>query len=246
MLRNLIFGLLTFCIASCQSVWGQTVNPYPKPIDPPYIARTSNFMAIAFQLEANEVQKLLPANVKVKRDHKGFANAGMEMYTTDQIYGMPKYTIAFIYVEVSVPESGNDTSGNWPIWGVVDNDTALNTLRHFYHYPYQQEKNILFQTAEEQVITIGGSKGEGLTLKLKRNRDKPVTAEGVARLLSSSGNGGVVKTDIPWLAAGHQASIVSFEVRPGSNKILQMIQGAKPFYGQVSANVFSYSIPISR
>ena len=35
---------------------------------PPYIARTSNFMAIAFHIEAEEVQKLLPANVKVKTD----------------------------------------------------------------------------------------------------------------------------------------------------------------------------------
>lgn len=66
----------------------------------PYTARTSNFMALAFQLKAYEAQKLLPADVKSKSDDSGMASGGMEIYTTDQIYGVPGYTIAFLYVVV--------------------------------------------------------------------------------------------------------------------------------------------------
>src|SRR5687768_13525342 len=113
---RLVMAVLLFLAAGLfQSVYGQADKPAINPVSPPYIARTSNFMAIAFRVKADEVQKLLPANVKVKSDDKGLATGGMEIYTTDQIYGMPKYTIAFIYVEVSTPDSNNSTSGNWPI-----------------------------------------------------------------------------------------------------------------------------------
>lgn len=128
----------------------------------------------------------------------------------------------------------------------MNNDTALQNFRHFFNFPYQVEKKISIQKGAEQVITIGESNGEGLTLKLERKNDKPVSAEGIAPLLSISDKDGVLRTEIPWLADGNQASVVSFEVRAGSNKVLQMIQGVKPFYAQVSTNVFSYTKPISQ
>lgn len=116
MIRLLFIGLLSLFTGSLQSIYGQTNNQNMKTINPPYIARTSNFMAIYFYVEAKEVQKLLPASVKVKSDDKGLATAGMEMYTTDQVYGMPNFSIAFIYVEASVSGSVNGTSGYYPIW----------------------------------------------------------------------------------------------------------------------------------
>ncbi len=244
-LRLVIIGLLSLFTAPLQSAHGQTNNQNMKMINPPYIARTSNFMAIYFNVEAKEVQKLLPESVKVKSDDKGLATAGMEMYTTDQVYGMPNFSIAFIYIEVNVSGNVNGTSAYYPIWGVVNNDTALQNFRHFFNFPYKVENKISIQKGTEQVITIGASNGEGLTLKLQREENKPVSAEGIAPLLSISEKDGVLITEIPWLAYGNQASIVSFEVRAGSNKVLQMIQGIKPFYAQVSSNVFSYTKPIT-
>jgi hypothetical protein len=79
---------------------------------------------------------------------------------------------------------------------------------------------------------------------LKSISSSPITAEGVAPILNQSADGNLKVTEIPWLANGNEASIISFEIRAGSNKVLQVLQGAKPFYGQVSTNVFSYTKPI--
>jgi hypothetical protein len=243
-MHHISIAMLLFLSAvTFQSLYAQTTNLDMKPVSPPYIAHTSNFMAIAFRLEADEVQKLLPANVKVKSDDEGLATGGMEIYTTDQVYGVSKYTIAFIYVEVNAPDSAN-SSGNWPIWGIVNNETTLQNFKQFYHFPYHQEKKMTIKKGTEQIATIGDSNGEGLTLKLKRKTDRPVSAQGLATILSPSENGGILKTEIPWIANGHQASVVSFEVKAGSNKVLQVIWGAKPFYAQVSTNVFSYTRPV--
>jgi hypothetical protein len=87
--------LVLSALTSMQSRYAQKANSAMKMLSPPYIARTSNFMALAFQLKADEAQKLLPADVKIKSDDSGMASGGMEIYTTDQIYGVPGYTIAF-------------------------------------------------------------------------------------------------------------------------------------------------------
>jgi hypothetical protein len=219
------------------------MNTDMKMTSPPYIARTSNFMAIAFHIKADEVQSLVPANVKVKIDEKGQATVGMEIYTTEQVYGIPNYTLAFIYVTVNSLDSNNNTSDNYyPIWGAVDNDTTLQNFKQFYNFPYQQQ-SVAISKGDEQVATVGEGNGEGITLKLRTKSNSPVSAEGVAPILNQSADGKMQVTEIPWLANGNEASIISFEIRAGSNKVLQVLQGAEPFYGQVSTNVFSYTKP---
>jgi hypothetical protein len=214
-----------------------------KMTSPPYIARTSNFMAIAFHVKAEDVESLVPANVKVKIDEKGQASLGMEIYSTDQVYGVPNYTLAFISVTVNLLESSNETDYYYPIWGAMNNDTALQSFKHFYNFPYQQQK-LTVTKGDDQVATVGEIDGEGITLKLKSNSNSTISAEGVAPILSQSADGKMQVTEIPWLANGNEASINSFEIRPGSSKVLQVLQGAEPFYGQVSTNVFSYTKPI--
>ena len=244
MKRLLIIGLLSLSTACFQTIFGQTNNTNMKMTSPPYIARTSNFMAIAFHIKADEVQSLVPANVKVKIDEKGRAAVGMEIYTTEQVYGVPNYTLAFISVTVNSLDSNNKTSDNYyPIWGAMNNDTALQSFKHFYNFPYQQQ-SVTITKGVEQVATVGESDGEGITLKLKSKSGSPVSAEGVAPILNQSADGKMQVTEIPWLANGNEASIISFEIRPGSNKVLKVLQAAKPFYGQISTNVFSYPKPI--
>jgi hypothetical protein len=212
---------------------------------PPFIAKTSNFMAIAFHVKAEDVESMMPANLKVKTDEEGRASLGMEIYTTDQVYGVPNYTLAFISVTVNSLGSNNETDYYYPIWGAMNNDTALQSFKHFYNFPYQQQ-TVTVTKGDEQVATVGESDGEGITLKLKSNSSSPINAEGVAPILSQSADGKTQVTEIPWLANGNEASVISFEIRPGSSKVLQVLQGAEPFYGQVSTNVFSYTKPIGQ
>lgn len=240
MKRLLIIVLLLLCTAPFQ-----TNKTGMEMTNPPYIARTSNFMAIAFHIKADEAQSLVPANVKIKFDENGRATLGMEIYTTEQVYGIPNYSLAFMYVTVNSLDSNNGTDYYYPIWGAMNNDTALQSFMHLYNFPYQQQIVTIGKGAE-QVATVGESDGEGITLKLKRKSSSPVSAEGVAPILNQSADGKMQVTEIPWLANGNEASIISFEIRAGNNKVLQVLQGAKPFYGQVSTNVFSYTKPISQ
>ncbi len=243
MIRLLLIGLLFLCTASFQTLYGQANNRDMKMTNPPYIARTSNFMAIAFHVKAEDVESLVPANVKVKIDEKGQASLGMEIYSTDQVYGVPNYTLAFISVTVHSLDSNNGTDYYCPIWGAMNNDTALQSFKHYYNFPYQQQ-SVTISKWDEQVATVGASDGEGITLKLQSKSNSPVSAEGVAPILSQSVDNRMQTTEIPWLANGNEASIISFEIRADSNKVLQVLKGAEPFYGQVSTNVFSYTKPI--
>jgi len=93
------------------------------------------------------------------------------------------------------------------------------------------------------VAIIGESGGEGLTLQLGVKFNQPVAAEGLAAIYSRSMKDKVLTTEMPWLANGFEANIVSFVVRPGSSRVLQALQKAQPVYGQVSSNVFSYTKP---
>ena len=171
---------------------------------------------------------------------------GMEIYTTEQVYGIPNYSLAFMYVTVTALDRNNNTSdSNYPIWGAMNNDTALQSFKHFHNFPYQQ-KNVIIKKGTEQTATVGESDGEGITLKLKIKENSPISAEGIAPILSQSADGKMQITEIPWLANGNEASIISFEIRAGSDNVLQVMHDAKPFYGQVSTNVFSYTRPISQ
>lgn len=241
MLRLLILGLLSLFTASFQTIYGQTMNTDMDMISPPYIARTSNFMAIAFHVKAEAIESLVPPNVKVKTNEEGRASLGMEIYTTDQVYGVPNYSIAFISVTVNLLDSSNNASDyNYPIWGSVNNATALQSFKHFYNFPYGQQ-SVTIKKGTEQVATVGEIEGEGITLKLRAKRNSPISAEGIAPILSQSTEGKMQVTEIPWLANGNEASVISFEIRAGSNKVFQVIKDAEPFYGQMSTNVFSYA-----
>lgn len=242
----LIIGLLALCTAPFQIIHGQTNNTDMEMTSPPFIAKTSNFMAIAFHVKADEVESLVPANVKIKIDEKGLATLGMEIYTTEQVYGIPNYSLAFMYVTVTAFDRNNNTSdSNYPIWGAVNNATTLQSFKHFYNFPYQQ-KNVTIKKGTEQTATVGEIDGEGITLKLKIKENSPISAEGIAPILSQSSDGKMQITEIPWLANGNEVSIISFEIRAGSDNVLQVMHDAKPFYAQVSTNVFSYTRPISQ
>jgi len=246
---KLIVLLLILSTIIYSPLYGQDEQSEVKMVTPPYIARTSNFMAVMFHLNADEAQTLLPQNVEVKRDENGLATGGLEIYTTDQVFGVPKYTIAFLTLEVEVGGEGNNdgTTGNWAVWGVMNNETTLSSFKHFYNYPYHFEEKMTIEEKEDgQVATVGGNNGEGFIANLRKKTDQPISAEGMATIFSQSMDGTVLRTEIPWLANGNQANVISFEVNPGNSKVLKAIQKAKPIYGQISSNVFSYTRPLTQ
>ncbi|WP_176454312.1 hypothetical protein [Siphonobacter sp. BAB-5385] len=229
-----------WAIFSSQSLTAQSLQMNQTP--PPYIAKTSNFMAIAFQVKAGDAQTLVPANLKVKSNEQGLVTGGMEIYTTDQTSGIPSYSIAFIYLEVMSQEQ----AGNWPIWGAVSDVKALEHFKHFYNFPYIHKKIKIETRGNQQMASIGEGEEEGLMLSLQKQMDKAVASKGLARIYSYSTEGQMLLTEIPWLASGHQGKVLSLEIRAGKNKTLQLLEGVQPSYSQISTNAFSYSKPLKQ
>lgn len=208
------------------------------------LARTSSTMSIQFQIREDEAQKLLPKTVSVKSNSEGLVNGGIEVYKTKQVYGVPTYSIAFATLEINKIKSNEDVSGNWAIWGVMNNDASLQNFKDIYHLPYIIEKNISFEQDEDEYnVIIGDIAKRGLRLRLKINSDKPFAGEGLANMYSQNKNEQILKTAIPWLAEGHEANIISFEIWDGGDETLQIIKRAKPIFGAVSSNTFSYTTP---
>lgn len=212
-------------------------------VPPPFIAKTSRFMAMAFQLDAEEAQKLVPTDVIVKRNDNGQVNGSLEIYTTDQAYGIPNYSIAFFSVEVVISVGDIEKEGNWPVWGVMDNASALASFKKLFNFPYQYSNNITLDSDGQVQKAIIGNQDGGFELTLERKADMPVKAEGLASILSKLENGNPIGIEIPWLAEGHQAQTLMFKITSGSNEALKILSNAKPYYAQVSSNVFSYAKP---
>lgn len=214
-------------------------------ISPPFIAKTSNFMAMAFQVEAVEAQKLLPEGVLVVPNEEGFATGSLEIYKTDQAYGIPNYTIAFFTIAVKSEASDNGKEGNFPVWGVIDSPGALASFQHYFNFPYSVVDKILLEGSDSGLTSKIEVKGNMiLSLSLKKDPAKPVKAEGLAVILSKSQAGELLSVEIPWLAEGNQTDIVKLEVNAADSNPLSILSKAKPFYSQMSSNVFSYSKPM--
>lgn len=212
---------------------------------PPYMARTSTAMMALFHFNADEVQKLLPDNVRAKSDASGQVIGGVEMYTTDQAYGVANYSLAFFFVQVSGVAGSSGEEGNWVVWGKVDNRSALQGFTGFYNYPYKMDEQVsITREGNEALAVIGKDSPESFKLELKIKNDKPFAAEGLANSYSQLSDGKIVKAEIPWLADGNEAEVVSFQVSVGDSPVLKILQQGKAFYAGVSNNAFSYSSPI--
>ncbi|WP_323816481.1 hypothetical protein [Cellvibrio sp. NN19] len=230
--------------AAASPLFAQDKSQKDELTSPPYIARTSNSAMVLFHFKTEDIQPLLPKNVKAKADEKGVVSGGIEMYTTDQAFGTPNYSLVFFFVEVTGINGDDKASGNWALWGKMDNDIALNHFINFYNYPYSVEKNLTIKReGDESSITVGDSSKEGFTLKLKAKTDQPLSAGGVANSFSQLTNGKVVKTEIPWLVDGNQATVVSFDVQSGKSPILSVLKKGKPVFSAMSKNSFSYQRP---
>ena len=242
----LIPAVFLFNVAFSLNVFAQTSpEMIEKLLSPPFIARTSNFMVLAFHLDIEEAQKLLPDGVIAKQNELGLASGSLEVYTTDQAYGISNYSIAFFTIQVIAGESKLEKEGNWPVWGVVNNEASLSSFRHYFNFPYKQINKISFDYSDNVYSAeLGVNDSEGLRVSLKKDEDRAVKAEGIAVIMNKSKSEELIEIEIPWLAEGNQADILLFNVNSANNEALKILQNAKPFYAQISSNVFSYSKPV--
>lgn len=235
--------LLFICFSMTKPIYGQDSSATTTQlISPPFIGRTSGFMGMGFRLNPQEAQKLLPKGIIAKTDENGSATGNLEIYRTDQVFGVPAYTIAFFVIEVKTQDEQHPKEGNWIVWGAIDNKEALASFKQFYNLPHSYSKNIFLEASGGVHKAKVGNNTEGsLEISFRKNNAKPVRAEGLAVILNHSADSKLIKVEIPWLAEGYQTDIVSFKITPGNSDALKVLQNIQPFYSQVSSNVFSYS-----
>jgi hypothetical protein len=212
--------------------------------DPPYLAHSSNFVMMLFNLEQDVVQTLLPPGVKAKINTAGTVTAGIEIYETDRIHGVSQYGIVFIFVEVADLESNNGTPGHWAIWGKVNQKNTLQSMLHYFNFPYSFDEIKVTKEDNTYTATVGTNQ---IKLKLRYNEKQPFAGEGVVNMCSASKDGKIIKTEVPWFSTGSAAELISFEVDPRGNTILEIIKKATPHFSLISTNQsFSYSRPVTR
>lgn len=227
----------TMAILNSNSANAQSKNLTP----PPYVARNSNSMGIQFRIMASDAAQLLPEGIIPKVDENGMVVGGIESYTTDQIYGIPNFSISFITIEVKDINQLIGNNGNWVVWGAIDNKEALEHFKHFFNLPFYLEEKIEFQKTENNQSLIVGNQLIELTLSM--NSEKVIKAEGLANNFTKTEGGQILKTKIPWLADGYSAEVVYFKINSGGNETLRLLENAKPFFSLLSKNTFSYTAP---
>lgn len=235
---KIIYATLTILFFSIRAVFAQHALQ-EEGDDPPYLAHSSNFMMIMFNLKATDVQKLLPDGVEVNANDAGLVNAGLEMYETDRIWGVPQYGIVFMFVEVKGMESNNGTPGHWALWGKVNERTVLQKFTHHFSFPYQYSDVKI--TKEKNVFT--GRVGSDLVnLQIKLNDAQPFKGEGIVNMCSFSADGKIVKSEVPWFSTGVIGELVKLEINAQGDNILEMVKNVIPHFVMVSTNQsFCYS-----
>ncbi len=241
-MNKLVFSLsFLLMISFSSSTHGQTVNFS----SPPYIVQSSNFMLVNFNLKAEDVQKLLPEKIKVKSNN-GMVAAGIEMYSVDNIYGIPKYTMAFIYVEVNDLASNDGSPGHWAIWGNMNNNAALQNMKHFYNFPYTLESKMSIGiNGKEYTAIIGDTTTPLLKMKLKIIESQAYTGQGIVNMCARLADGKTIKTEVPWLTQGNNGEVLTFEVNTNTDSVLNLLKDVTPNSGYIAPKqIFSYSKPV--
>ncbi|MBW1298586.1 hypothetical protein [Aquimarina litoralis] len=220
---------------------------HTKITAPPFMASSTNFSISLFDATPESVKEILPEGMQPKTKENGFVTVGFELYTTARIYGMPKFSIAFIYVEVENCDAKNGTAGHWAVWGNTNNKEVLNNLVSNYKFPYEYSSGIYITSQEDNYSgTITGNEGERIHLKLKILKETtPFTAEGIVNMCGRKENGDTVLSEVTWFTNGQNAEVISLDITPANNKVLRLLKDLKPFWSMVSKEqTFCYSSPI--
>lgn len=244
-MRNRIFPALLLLLIPLL-VFGQTAPAKPTLVSPPWLMHSSNFLITLFNLKGEDVQKLLPAGVTAKVNESGMVVAGLEMYVTDRVYGMPTYTTAFVFVEITGHDSSSGYAGHWILWGKVDQPIALANFQHYFGLPYDAEPNLSMGLADGIHFGRVGAPGEEvIQMKIAPLAEPGMNIEGTVHVVGKNSGGTIVQTEIPWFSTWQKGKLVTYEITPRGNPALELIKSAPPFFVVTSINqLFSYSKPV--
>ncbi|HEX7026034.1 MAG TPA: hypothetical protein VF268_02245 [Gammaproteobacteria bacterium] len=225
------------CLLCSKSLAGQTEYA------PPWTAHSENFFMIVMSLHAGNVQKLLPKGVEALANEDGMVATIFEMYDTGRVSGMPDYKIAFVVVEIRNLNSRDGTPGHFAIWGKTDSPESLEVLQNHFGFPYSLAENITVGKEQNAYTgSIGAPGKEMMRVKIEPVPEQPFTGEGIVNMVGLNGERNIVKSEVPYLTSGYTGRIVSFEIQPQGDPVLELIKNATPAWSMVSDNqIFSYS-----
>lgn len=246
MKKSVGFALLTglVYVSLCQHALSQALDRAGQPVySPPWVVRSEHSFTMVFSLKAEDVRRLLPTELEPLVDAQGRVNTTLEMYRTDRIAGFPAYTTVFIAVDVRGYDSRDGTPGHIVVWGKVNPSTVLPTFREHFGYPYEHVEDISIDiNSGVYLAVVGAEDREILRVEIKPVQDQPVSPEGVFNRLGLSPRWGVVKSAVPYLTNGYTGEVSLFEVSPGGNPVLELIENEVPVWTMVSSDrTFSQS-----
>jgi hypothetical protein len=215
---------------------------------PPWLISTRQFLLVVLQADAGAVQRLLPAGVEAAADANGKVNLGLEVYATRQVNGIPAYQIAFLTADVRHHASRDGSPGRFPLWGQVDDPTALAHFRQVYGFPYERAAAITLDLADGRqrgVVEVAGDRR--IAVLIEPLADQPVELVGTANLLSVHPAHGLAGGAVPYFFRGNAGRLVSLEVTGAEgDPALSLLRSAQPQFSAVSVEqTFTYAPPIA-
>lgn len=236
-----VLTLIAFSLLCDPLVQAQN-KPRPLP-SPPWTAQSDNFFMIIMSLKAADVQKLLPKGVEALANNEGMVTTIFEMYDTKRVSGMPNYKIAFIVVDIKNQNSRDGTPGHFAIWGKTDSAESLEVLQEHFGFPYGLAENITVGKEQNaHTGSIGAPGKEVLRIKIEPVPEQEFANEGIVNMVGVSGDRRVVKSEVPYLTSGYVGKVVTLDIQPQGDPVLELIEKATPVWAMVSDNqIFSYS-----
>jgi len=213
---------------------------------PPYMANSSNFALVLFNLDVEKVKSILPRDIHPNINDSGMVTAGLEMYTTERVFGLPNFTMAFIFVEVEGMDSENGTPGHWAIWGNSNNKKVLHRFETYYNFPYVYQEHLDIALTEKEFSGEIGSEGNPtIALKIALQNDQPVVTEGIVNMCAKRKDNSTIASEVVWFTNGYVGKPVSFQIRSKGVSTLEILKGVQPYWALVSnRQQFCYSKPL--
>ena len=244
-MKNMLRSSLLLLLIPLMS-FAQAAPTKPTPVSPPWLMTSGNFMLMLFNLKAADVQKLLPDGVTAKVNDSGLTTAGFEMYETNRTYGIPSYVTAFIFVEIEGPVSTSGIPGHWALWGKMNDPAALAAFQQQFGFPYELDPHLTVGITEGSHFgRVGVPGAEVLKIKISPLAEPGNSVEGAVDMVGKTAAGTLVRTEVPWFTTLQRGELVTFEIEPRGNPVLQLVKEAQPVFVAASTKqTFSYSRPV--
>lgn len=210
----------------------------------PWIVNTDKFLLINFRIKTKEIEPFLKIDIALKADKDGFVNTMMEVYSAENISGIPEYHAAFIVVETESHTSRDGAPGHYAIWGIVSPDQSAKFFHETLGFPYKPGTVKIESKKPKFIASIGDNTSTLLEIEATEISDKPFAGKGFINMLATKSNH-LFKMEVPYLTDGFLANIPSFKVTTNKDPLLNLLNSTSPTWAIIShRQIFSYLYPI--